>query len=1065
MSATVEALSRSLNKRHCQNVILKEENERYKNEKERLYFLLKYRITQNDYLSKNTSSEIMTIVDKTKSLEKENIDLIKKYQDVLNILESERENCVKLLKFMFLKTFLSKYSNNNDSDNNSDKNSSHLTKDVSVLCKLENIENNYFSQDDFHLNEKLKSDLETISQYTPLSNLENLIIILIRLYKKKFLKEFEEKIVHSTVQFQSPLQLKSINKTLETNFLSLSLNSRCKSDISSRRRKYVTLSNCQIIRIVHSNRDIQQKISFPSKNIEYCNKNVNFGINENITATFENLKKWKEVSNNVIETLNNNNEKINYFEFYSLGIDTMWNIIYPMIKFDEIFTSKFHDSLIMNKLVGASLKFNQRKINNSPVDNEEKVVDFENFLPIEDSLIIEPVLNLQEFDSNLQESILNLKESEQKPVLNSEEPILNLEERVLNHQKSDSNLQNALNVEEKPIKIAKLESVTKAPNYIDGKKGKFMMNKSLSGIPIALSNVSKGLKKTREKNKIQAQKKDLKIKKEIDQVSNINCRKEKTVRSLSAERTSFSCQELKEISGNKNKMERRSKIPVRKKKIENMNMEKKDYIGDKKTNRITNVNLNPKVVENFNTEQEFKQEKEEEKSILESENIKIKNTKQIVETKFNYNEINNTETMKIKENEEKKLENDKFSLKSEIQKNVKVKNNEIEKTNLKMEKKTKRKNPEFLDVDYKNLDEEKRNDEEIKDQLSETLLLKRTNCSTLIDRNSFSLTTQILKRSNKTIKETNPPTKIVFISKISQESMPKIQLENQGNVEKQESQTSTIQELFEENFISKHKETKNHERREETSKTEFSKHNHSMINIKDIKAIIDSLLKSKIYQKKFIIVEGKKKLMKFADKKRKKKLSRKELNSEIKIIPQAKILKAENGNFKKSTNESMNTDWISRKESHFGKNIIENQMILVEDSKISPLKSIFIENEGNFETFEMLSENSLFDSENKNGAYWISQACSSSRQSNGGKEEKQLSNKVHSKEMKKKIKLNKIENCIGKSSIVNSVRGEEFIRGIQQSSSESSKRVSDCKAHSEDFDSRKCTQMSRDSGM
>ncbi|XP_051156515.1 filamin A-interacting protein 1-like [Leptopilina boulardi] len=698
----------------------------------------------------------------------------------------------------------------------------------------------------------------------------------------------------------------------------------------------------------------------------------------------------------------------------------MWNIIYPMIKFDEIFTSKFHDSLIMNKLVGASLKFNQRKINNSPVDNEEKVVDFENFLPIEDSLIIEPVLNLKEFDSNLQESILNLKESEQKPVLNSEEPILNLEERVLNHQKSDSNLQNALNVEEKPIKIAKLESVTKAPNYIDGKKGKFMMNKSLSRIPIALSNVSKGLKKTREKNKIQAQKKDLKIKKEIDQVSNINCRKEKNVRSLSAERTSFSCQELKGISGNKNKMERRSKIPVRKKKIENMNMEKKDYIGDKKTNRITNVNLNPKVVENFNTEQEFKQEKEEEKSILESENIKIKNTKQIVETKFNYNEINNTETMKIKENEEKKLENDKFSLKSEIQKNVKVKNNEIEKTNLKMEKKTKRKNPKFLDVDYKNLDEEKRNDEEIKDQLSETLLLKRTNCSTLIDRNSFSLTTQILKRSNKTIKETNPPTKIVFISKISQESMPKIQLENQGNVEKQESQTSTIQELFEENFISKHKETKNHERREETSKTEFSKHNHSMINIKDIKAIIDSLLKSKIYQKKFIIVEGKKKLMKFADKKRKKKLSRKELNSEIKIIPQAKILKAENGNFKKSTNESMNTDWISRKESHF---------------------------------------------ENKNGAYWISQACSSSRQSNGGKEEKQLSNKVHSKEMKKKIKLNKIENCIGKSSIVNSVRGEEFIRGIQQSSSESSKRVSDCKAHSEDFDSRKCTQMSRDSGI
>lgn len=1088
LSATVEALSRSLNKRLCQNVTLKEENERYKNEKERLYFLLKYRVTQNDYPFKNTSSEIMTIVDRVKNLEKENIDLINKYQEVLNVLESERENCVQLLKFMFLKTFLAKYSKNyqnnfqnsqNIFENNFQndfscnfrnnvlnnfpnslnknihninsekskkivfKNSFHSTNDVSILCKLENIE------DEFNLTRrKMHSDLEIISHRTPLSNLEDLIIVLIRLYKEKFHKEFMEKI-DSTVHFQPQFQLNRINKTLETNFHSLPLNSRRKAVIFPRKKKCVTLSNCYIIRIVHSKQEIHGKITFPSKNIECSdNKNVNFGINEEL-ENFESGEKC----------LNREGTRIlkgDYFKVYSLfGVDSLEieekkeNLIFKKINCDvKNVSSEF-------ELNSVEIALNQQNSKN--------------------------ILNLKT-GFNRQESVSNLNEQVSSP------------QEVLNPQKSDENLQIVMKVEEKAIKLIEcIDDNSKT------KEHKWMMNKSLSKIPVPLSNASKGLRRTEEKSKSQAQKKYFKI----DQVSNINCGNKNSGRSLCVDRTVFSssCQELKEMSASKIN-ERGSKIPVRKRKIDKIIKVEKN---------ISNRTVIDLKLETLNAEEE--ENRKLEKSALEMserENPTIKTLGKMMKNKLDSlikneklkqrsgieNEISKKEKEEITKNEKVSLEVEKCNQvkkKGLEKRNQEIKLQETKEENV--EKNTKIEKEKIVVDDFKDPKDslgEERLDEEVKPQLSESLL-KRTKGSA-----------QTLKRFNKMIRETNPT--------IPEEPIPKIRLEKQGKTVERESQTLTVRgsSFSEENFISKfisRKRRKNHKKREQISEKRKCSSKMTKLNIQNIRTIVDLLLKSEINQrKKLIIVEGKKKLMKICEKGNKNdKIEY--LNDEILPVFDRKSTNSEgdSNSDRQDDNNHYNDNYHHHQDDYYHhynnyhdrhynhdhpynnynhhnyppRKIMQNDNNFRETLKVnsqvemkSRLNPIFPQSQGNFETFEMLSGNgSLFNLKNMNRASWISQVRSRSRQSNGGKDEKQeqqqqLSNKI-SRTKETKNKINQIENCVGNSSLVNKLRREEFIRGIeqqQQSSESSERRVSDCKAHLEDFDSRKFTQMSNDSG-
>ncbi|XP_043484809.1 putative leucine-rich repeat-containing protein DDB_G0290503 [Leptopilina heterotoma] len=721
------------------------------------------------------------------------------------------------------------------------------------------------------------------------------------------------------------------------------------------------------------------------------------------------------------------------------------------------------------------------------------------------------VRNVCEFGLNSVEIALrNLKNLNIKTVLNRKESVSNLQETVsnlneqvspqehLNPQKSDSNHRIVTKVEEKEIKL--IECIV---DNSKRKKQKWMMNKSLSRIPVPLSNASKGLRRREEKSESQALKKDFKI----DQVSNINCRNKNSGRSLSVDRAVFSssCQELKEMSAMKIN-ERGSKIPVRKRKIDKIiKVEKKN------SNRIKNVNLNPKTLIDFKLETLNAEEEENRK--LEKSALEMKNSNHV-------------------KNEGLEKRNQEIELQ------------EIEEENRKIEKE---KIDDFKDP--KDCFGEERLEDKVRDQLSESLL-KRTKGSA-----------QILKRFSKIIRGTDPT--------ISEESITKIRLENQGKNVERESQTTTVRgsSFSEENFISKFrsgKRRKNHKKQQISERRECSS-KITKLNIETIRTVVDLLLKSEINQrKKLIIVEGKKKLMKICEESDKNgrmeyfndeivpafegKSTNSEGDSEMTSKSRDELQyhydRQDNINYNPYDRQDDNYNHYDHQDDHYNhhqnnhhhqddhynhyhhqddnynhydhynhhgrhnhqdhhhnhfdhpynnddhhNHHLPNKIVqkennfrgsLKENSQVemkSRLNSIFPESQGNFETFEMLSGNcSLFNSRNMNRASWISQVGTRSRQSNGGKEEmqeqhQQLSNKM-SRTKETKNKINQIENCVGNSSLVNKLRSEEFIRGIeqeqqqqkQQSSESSERRVSDCKAHLEDFDSRKFTQMSNDSG-
>ena len=109
LSATIEALNRSLNKRRIKYLSLKEENERHKWEKKRLYTLLKTQAANKKYLRGNLYSNEISFLKKIANLEKENEELLNKYQTILTILKAERENHFQFLKFIVSKILIFKY--------------------------------------------------------------------------------------------------------------------------------------------------------------------------------------------------------------------------------------------------------------------------------------------------------------------------------------------------------------------------------------------------------------------------------------------------------------------------------------------------------------------------------------------------------------------------------------------------------------------------------------------------------------------------------------------------------------------------------------------------------------------------------------------------------------------------------------------------------------------------------------------------------------------------------------------------------------------------------------------
>ncbi|XP_033215319.1 uncharacterized protein LOC117171806 isoform X2 [Belonocnema kinseyi] len=400
------------------NFSLKEENTRYKWEKKRLHSLLTMQAIEKKSLNGNSPSNKIAIVEKITKLERENIELMKRNQEILKLLQVERQNYAKFLRFIFLKILVFKrftLSQNQIVNNDSRKFKNINTKRNLLIghndCFFVNLCNNQLEEDSISSENRLNSVIDHF-----LSNHENKcflstrdVSVLCKLgainnenqvkfkandtdpFQNKFynrnrkvnphLKAVSSGDCNPSSNLQRVILLIQLYKEKFHNEFEDKINSKVKTQPSSEFRKVnknLKTSFCPIESKLRLNQFNYLKRKNPvSSSISHI---IRIRGNNKIIPTKNDIYQKKSISkieNSVLgldsklevvikpllsleyekSMLGKRENQEYYLELFSSGKDIFWNNVVLRIRLNEIFSIKFHDSFIMNNLENKCRKF------------------------------------------------------------------------------------------------------------------------------------------------------------------------------------------------------------------------------------------------------------------------------------------------------------------------------------------------------------------------------------------------------------------------------------------------------------------------------------------------------------------------------------------------------------------------------------------------------------------------------------------------------------------------------------------------------------------------------------
>ena len=1087
LSATIEALKRSLDKRRIQNVSLKEENERYKSEKKRLYTLLKTQATEKDSFNGNLPSNKIAIVNKITILQKQNIELLIRYHEALEMLQVERENYAKFLKFIFLKILVfkcfvfsknqiinnefTKLENNCKTENLimepdncifvklcknrlkedfitsgngvntviknflcSHENKSLLaTRDASVLCKLETLKNN-----------ENQADFEVSSEnYNSAPNLQK-VIVLIRLYKEKFHNEAKDK-CNSKAKIQPSLKLMKVDKNLKPSSYPTVLKPKFKNFSYLKRKNLVSNKNPVSNIMPKRNENCQN-----TKILEI--ENSELGLNLKLEVTEKSLV---NLENRILGK--RENQKC-YLELFTLGKDIFWNKMIFTIQLDEIFSMKFQDPLIMNNLGKNFWKFDIDPVFDI-IENKDchskKEVKFEKELPSEGDAKLE--------DNDIKEDTKMVED----PKIQSENP------KIETFIESKSPMSKSLSAYPIPFSYfaqePKQRRLMKNRNKVP-KIGK--LNPSIEKKHFNVKEKDLQIKK----EEINIQRPGLKIKiqdtKAASDVAPKNVKELKTKlkqkrisRSLSADRLRFTStlQKIKEATG---KEESVQVIDLDSKTQENRNstIEDKDILIQELQMKIEELKSKIKA-EDVNTEETNPKFQEKDIKLEETDlTIKeqyVKNQEpdikiQVQDTKTQETDSTVQETVFNIPGQDIKIEklhpqNREFYSKSEEDFRIQEQNLKCADSALKIENEVVSKNP---DNSVQDIIIEK----EIEEKLKTILEQKRTTRLSSADKAPYFPFTKAEKTN---LEDNKNDSKIEYInSKKSEEPIKVIkkekEIEREFKVILKERKTERSLSVIES---------------EDSLISQKSFKEGNLIPMREIKKEGKKSQKNLVTQKKISqtkTIQSSHKVIK----KKKLKSSKRTQTSEMKLekAKLSRTLQSSSKSLHKKSSNSLHKKTLTKTVDNFptlefkirpkskgkSKPKVEN---LIKEKKKESREKIKSKDNDSLKSIPIRIENEGKSKSPNITSLFSPQPISRTSQSNEGKEENQSKNKNRFKNKKGSKEsgriANKIRNCEEGSNIESSCKGEEFIRGIQPFRFELSKRVSDC----EDFSARKCRRM------